>query len=269
MTISTQLPQERSGEQSAADRLLGALRSGVPCAPVRDLIGADDVAAAYRVQKQLTAARLADGARIVGRKIGATSKAVQEQLGVDQPDFGVLFDDMLCADDSEVSLTGLLQPKVEAEVAFVLRADLAQGPLDIAQCRQAVNYAVAAMEIVDSRIEDWDIAFGDTVADNASGGRFVLGEVHRSLEEVEPVEVSMSMSIGDAVVSTGDGSACLGDPLNALCWLAEMAREHGDPLRAGQIVLSGALGPMCPVRSGDIATVDIRGLGSVTARFVP
>ena len=269
MTTSTQLARAHSREQTAADRLLTALRSGVPCPPVRDLIGANDVDAAYRVQQQLTAARLADGAHIVGRKIGATSKAVQEQLGVDQPDFGVLFDDMLCEDDRPISLAGLLQPKVEAEVAFVLGADLAQGPLDIARCRQAVDHAVAAIEVVDSRIQDWDITFGDTVADNASGGLFVLGEVRRSLDDVEPAEVSMSMRIGADVVSTGHGSACLGDPLNALCWLAEMAREHGDPLRAGQVVLSGALGPMRAVRPGDVATVDIDGLGSVTARFVP
>ncbi len=252
---------------SAAERLLQATESGVPCAPVRDLIGATNITAAYAVQERLTAARLAGGARVVGRKIGLTSAAVQAQIGVDQPDFGVLFDDMGYGPDEIVPMSRLLQPKAEAEVAFVLKEDLADGDLDVAQVRAAVDYAVAALEIVDSRVAGWDIRFGDTVADNASSGLYVLGTDRRSLEEVEPVDVEMTMALNGEQVSTGNGVACLGDPLLALAWLAAKAREFGEPLRAGQVILSGALGPMAAVAPGDVVTAEITGLGMVTARF--
>jgi 2-keto-4-pentenoate hydratase len=253
----------------AADRLRTAASTRSPCAPVRDLIGSTDVRQAYAVQQQLTAARLADGATIVGRKIGLTSEAVQRQLGVDQPDFGVLFDDMQYDQTEPIPGDRLLQPKIEAEIAFVLGADLAEGPLDLAQVRNAVAYAVAALEIVDSRIAGWDITFGDTVADNASSGLFVLAGERRTLEEVEPVAVQMSMSIDGEVVSTGTGAACFGDPLEALRWLAVQVLELGDPLRAGQVILSGALGPMVAVAPGAVVTAELSGLGTVTARFAP
>ncbi|MBC9735215.1 2-keto-4-pentenoate hydratase [Nocardioides marmotae] len=252
---------------AAADRLRTADRTGVPGAPVRDLIGRDDVAAAYAVQQQLTDERVAAGARVVGRKIGLTSAAVQAQLGVDQPDFGVLFDDMAYADGDTVPAGSVLQPRVEAEVAFVLGADLAEGPLDHEQVRGAIASAVAALEICGSRVADWDISFGDTVADNASAGAYVLGADPRTLDQVEPREVTMSMSINDEVVSTGAGEACLGDPIEAVVWLARQAREFGEPLRAGQVVLSGALGPMRPVAPGDRVTATITGLGAVSAVF--
>jgi len=252
---------------AAAQRLFQAIETHTPCAPVRDLIGENDVAAAYRVQEQLIAARVGAGAAVVGRKIGATSKAVQEQLGVDQPDFGVLLDDMEYREDQVVPMARLLQPKVEAEVAFVLGEDLAEGELDIAQVRGAIDYAVAALEIVDSRIENWNISFGDTVADNASSGLFVLGRERRTLYDVEPVDVRMRMTVDGEEVSQGDGSACLGDPLEALRWLATTARDFGEPLRAGQVVLSGALGPMHPAHPGAHVEAEISGLGTVTTTF--
>ncbi|MER6513924.1 fumarylacetoacetate hydrolase family protein [Nonomuraea sp. NPDC001636] len=252
---------------AAAGRLAGAAASGVPCAPVRDLIGRDDLAAAYAVQAALTASRLAAGARITGRKIGLTSEAVQRQLGVDQPDLGVLFEDMAYADGDAIPVGRILQPRAEAEIAFVLGADLDDGPLDAPQIRAAIAYAVAALEICGSRIAGWDISFGDTVADNASAGAYVLGTERRTLDEFDPVDVAMSMSIGTEEVSTGTGAACLGDPIEAVVWLARMARDLGEPLRAGQVVLSGALGPMRPVAAGDIVTATLSGLGTVTVRF--
>ncbi|MFI5660011.1 2-keto-4-pentenoate hydratase [Streptomyces sp. NPDC051684] len=251
----------------AAARLLRAAAERVPCAPVRGLIGSDDVKAAYAVQELLTADHLKAGGRVTGRKIGLTSPAVQRQLGVDQPDFGVLFADMSVEDGASVPVDGLLQPKVEAEIAFVLGADLAEGPLDDAQVRAAVAHAVPALEIVDSRIADWDITFGDTVADNGSSALYVLGAPAKPLTEFEPVEATMTLKRGDETVSSGDGAACLGDPLTALAWLARTARDVGDPLRAGQVVLSGALGPMVPAAAGDAFTADIGGLGSVSVRF--
>ncbi|WP_433734071.1 2-keto-4-pentenoate hydratase [Nocardia sp. CA-129566] len=253
--------------EAAAARLIRAAANRQPCAPVRDLIGSTDVGAAYAVQERLTAARLDVGATIVGRKIGLTSPAVQAQLGVDRPDFGVLFADMHCSEEQVVAMDRLLQPKVEAEVAFVLDRDLDDGRLDIESVRRAVAYAAPALEIVDSRIAGWDITYGDTVADNASSGLFVIGSARRDLNEFQPVDVTMSMRINGREVSTGTGSACLGDPLEALRWLARTAREFGDPLRAGQIILSGALGPMAPVVAGDHVIAEISGLGVVQARF--
>ncbi len=261
------LTEARSGVDLAVARLRTAVLERTPCVPIRDLVDLDDVTTAYQVQKRLTASRVASGARVVGRKIGLTSPAVQAQLGVDQPDFGVLFDDMAFASGEVVPMDRLLQPKAEAEIAFVLAADLAEGDLGPEQVRAAVDCCVAALEIVDSRIADWDITFVDTVADNASSGLYVLGPVRRTLEEVEPTRVEMRMLVDDEVVSTGTGAACLGDPLAALRWLAQTARDFGDPLRAGQLVLSGALGPMHPVHAGARVTAEISGLGSVTTTF--
>jgi len=252
---------------AAADRLQEAARSRVPCPPVRDLIGTADVDRAYAVQQELTHRRQAAGARPVGRKIGLTSPAVQRQLGVDRPDFGVLFDDMDVSALAEVPSDRLLQPKAEAEIAFVLGEDLGDGPLDARQVRAAVAYAVAALEIVDSRIAGWDITFGDTVADNASSGLFVLGDRRLTLQELEPVEVVMTMRLDGAVVSEGTGAACLGDPLNALAWLARTAADLGDPLRAGQVVLSGALGPMAATPPGTVVSAELGPLGSIGATF--
>jgi len=251
----------------AARRLLDAARRSTPCAPIRTLIGADDVTTAYAVQRQLTAARLATGHRVVGRKIGLTSPAVQRQLGVDQPDFGVLFDDMDVSDIAKIPVAGLLQPRIEAEVAFMLADDLTDGAMTADRVGDAVAYAVAALEIVDSRIAGWDITIADTVADNASSGLFVLGRQRVELDAFTPAETVMTMTADDEVVSTGNGAACLGDPLAALAWLATTARDLGDPLRAGQVVLSGALGPMVPIRPGVRFAAEMSGLGTVTATF--
>lgn len=252
---------------TAAARLQEAARTGVPCQPVRDLVGLTDLDLAYAVQQRLTEDRLAAGARVVGRKIGLTSPAVQAQLGVDRPDFGVLFADMDVSDLPEVPSARLLQPKAEAEVAFVLADDLVEGSLDVAQVRAAVDYAVAALEIVDSRVADWDIKITDTVADNASSGLYVLGTDRVTLDAFEPVDVTMELYVDDELVSTGNGAACLGDPLNALSWLAQTARDFGEPLRAGQVVLSGALGAMVPAPPGVTVRAEISSLGTVTATF--
>ena len=252
---------------AAADRLLCASDAGVPCPPVRDLIGADDLAAAYAVQQRVAQARLARGATVVGRKIGLTSRAVQQQLGVDQPDFGILFDDMAYHDGSTVPPDAVMQPRVEAEVAFVLKDDLADGALDTDQVRGAIDYAVAALEICGSRVTNWDISFGDTVADNASAGAYVLGNQRKTLDEVEPASVVMSMTIDGEEVSTGTGTACLDDPINAVVWLARQARDLGEPLLAGQVILSGALGPMRPAEPGATVAASITGLGSVSISF--
>lgn len=252
--------------EAAAGRLAGAALSGVACAPVADLLGPADIDAAYRVQRLLTERRLAAGARIVGRKIGLTSAAVQRQVGVDRPDFGVLFDDMRYEDGAEIPVGRLLQPKAEAEVAFLLSHDISDIS-DPVVVRDSVALAFPAIEIVDSRVADWRIGITDTVADNASSGVFVVGAVGTPLSAFEPAGLVMTMRRGTEVVSHGTGRDCLGDPLNALAWLAATAIGVGTPLRAGDLVLSGALGPMVAVAPGDVFDAVIEPLGTVRARF--
>lgn len=260
---------------AAVERLSEALATRVPCAPVRDLIGTDDLPAAYAVQQGLVQARIAAGARVVGRKIGATSEAVQNQLGVDQPDFGYLLDDMDVSagaiDGADpISMRTLLQPRVEGEVAFVLAKDIdpaAEADITIDLVRDAVGVALPALEIVDSRIADWAITFTDTVADNASSGLFVVGQEGLSLAEIEPVDVTMSLTINGEERSSGNGAACLGDPLEALRWLAVQAHRFGDPLRAGHLILSGALGPFVPFAPGDRVVATISGFAPLSVTF--
>jgi 2-keto-4-pentenoate hydratase len=258
---------ELDPHERAADRLEVALRKGIPTPPVRDILGSTDLAAAYAVQGLLTSRRVRAGARIVGRKIGLTAPSVQKQLGVDQPDFGVLFDDMSRADRAPISLDSLIQPKIEAEIAFVLLKDL-NGELNLDRVRDAVDHAVAALEIVDSRVSDWDITIVDTIADNGSSGLYVLSPHRRSLHSFEPRDVVMSMSMDGEVVSSGTGSACLGDPLESLLWLARTAQAFGDFLRAGEVILSGALGPMVNISKEATIRAEISGLGSVSTQFV-
>ncbi|MDZ5620428.1 2-keto-4-pentenoate hydratase [Nocardioides bizhenqiangii] len=265
---------------AAVDRLAVAQETRVPCAPVRDLIGTDDLSAAYAVQQGLVQRRLSGGVTVVGRKIGATSEAVQRQLGVDQPDFGYLLSDMDVshgADGMPISMRTLVQPRVEAEVAFVLAhdIDLDEDDITLDAVRAAVDVALPALEIVDSRIADWKIGFTDTVADNASSGLFVVGRDGRKLDpstgsgqaELEPRDVVMSLTINGEELSSGTGAACLGDPLEALRWLAVQARRFGDPLRAGHLILSGALGPFVPFAPGDRVTASISGFEPLVVEF--
>ncbi|MBF4163099.1 2-keto-4-pentenoate hydratase [Nocardioides acrostichi] len=267
MTLSTPAATTSPSVDQAVERLAVASSSHTPCPPVRDLIGRDDVAAAYAVQSRLVARRIDDGARPVGRKIGLTSPAVQAQLGVDQPDFGVLLDDMAYSDGADLPVDAVLQPRVEAEVAFVLGADLDAEDLGIDDVRSAIEHVVPALEICGSRVAEWDISFGDTVADNASSGAYVLGPQRVPLAEVEPRAVRMTLRINDEEVSQGSGEACLGDPLLAVLWLARQVRELGSPLRAGEVVLAGALGPMRPLTIGDSVAADLTGLGRVAFTY--
>lgn len=252
--------------QGAADELrLAHGRSVVP--PLRDRLKHTDIEAAYAIQEMNTRAWLAEGRRLVGRKIGLTSKAVQTQLGVDQPDFGMLFADMAIGDGEAVAAGRLVQPKVEAEVALVIGRDLTHERHTYADLIRATEYAVPAIEIVDSRIENWNIKFVDTVADNASSGLFVLGGRPVRLQDIDLTACAMEMKRGDEIVSRGNGRACLGSPLNAAVWLADVMVRCGRPLLAGDIVLTGALGPMVTVNPGEHFDVNIEGLGCVSAVF--
>ena len=252
--------------QEAADRLLAAEAAPKQCAPVREILGDTDIPAAYAVQNLITADSLRRGRAVVGHKIGLTSLAVQKQLGVDQPDSGVLFEDMRVAPGGTADMRRLLQPKVEAEIAFILSADLDEDISDEA-VRRAAGTAYPAIEIVDSRIEDWKISIVDTVADNGSSALFVLGESSVPAEGFDFVSPSMTLTEDGVDVSSGNGAACLGSPLIALQWLARTSRDNGAPLRAGHIVLSGALGPMVPAKPGSTYRATIAGIGSVEVSF--
>ncbi|UYO56307.1 2-keto-4-pentenoate hydratase [Rhodopseudomonas palustris] len=249
-----------------ADRIRAAYR-GTPIAPIRSELPDLDVDAAYSIQQRNTAFWEKEGRRVVGSKIGLTSRAVQKQLGVDRPDFGMLFADMIVGEDEPVAVGRVLQPKIEAEVAFVLDRDIDLETPTVADIIRAVAYVMPALEIVGSRITNWDIGIVDTVADNASSGLFVLGGPVRRLDGLDLRAMEMRMTRGEEIVSQGSGAACLGNPLNAMVWLAGEVARRKRSLRAGDVVLSGALGPMVPVSTGDVVEATITGLGTVSARF--
>lgn len=253
--------------QQAADLLRAAAQSLAPCAPVRGLLADGGIEAAYAAQEINTRRALDAGRRLVGRKIGLTSVAVQKQLGVDQPDYGMLFADMAMPDGLDIPPGRLIQPKAEAEVAFVLGRDLDDAALTMADVVRAVEYALPALEIVDSRVANWDIRILDTIADNASSGLYVLGNQPRKLDGLDLRACGMVMEMRGEPVSTGAGAACLGHPLNATLWLAQVMARAGRPLKAGDTVLSGALGPMVAVKPGDAVEARISGLGTVRALF--
>lgn len=251
----------------AAARLRDAAASKTTCAPVRDLIGLTDLESAYAVQQINTQHRITAGARVVGHKIGLTAPVVQKQLGVDQPDFGLLWHDTEILNGGEIAVTKLMQPKAEAEIAFVLGKDLTGKELTSVDALNAIEYALAAIEIVGSRISNWDIKITDTIADNASASHWVIGHKPVQLQRLDLVNCKMSMTNHGKVVSEGLGSACLGSPINALLWLAQKMVAMGEPLKAGDLVLSGALGPMFSISAGDQIRASIEGLGTVSASF--
>jgi len=255
--------------QKAADALYTAHADKKPCDPIRDLLEDGDVDAAYAVQETNTKRWLDEGRKLVGRKIGLTSVAVQNQLGVNQPDYGMLFADMALAEGEEMPLGALLQPKAEAEVAFVIGRDLTDENLTLSDLITAVEYVLPSIEIVDSRVADWNIRILDTVADNASSGLYVLGAQPVKLDGLDLRTCGMVMTLKGEPVSTGAGAACLGHPLNAALWLAKTMARVGRPLTAGDQIMSGALGPMVPASPGDVLEARIEGLGSVRAAFAP
>jgi len=252
--------------EEAAVRLRDAYK-GKPVPPLRDLLGPVDSDAAYAVQRINTRHWETQGRRIVGRKIGLTASAVQKQLGVDRPDFGVLFQDMQIADGGVLQPAHVIQPKAEAEVALIFGRDLDKRDATAEDVFAAVESAVAAIEIVDSRIADWKITFADTVADNGSSAFFVLGRQRKPLPGLDLYTCGMALEVNGAIASVGAGAACLGHPLNAAAWLARTLAERGEPLRAGDVVLTGALGPMVPITPGNHIKATIGGLGSVNFHF--
>jgi 2-keto-4-pentenoate hydratase len=256
----------KSKLETAASALRDAYSSGaIP--PMRDWLEPTDADAAYAVQEINTRFWVNQGRRIVGRKAGLTAKAVQMQLGVDQPDFGVLFADMAVADGGMLDPKRALQPKAEAEIAFVLSKDLPDVSTTAEVVAEAVATVHAAIEIVDSRIADWKITFADTVADNGSSAFFVMANTGLPIAGLDLSGASMEMRINGDVRSTGHGAAALGNPLNAAAWLAQTLAKRNAPLKAGDIILAGALGPMVALQPGDLVRATVGGIGDVSFSY--
>ena len=251
----------------AARVLRQALETNKPAAPIRDLISKGGIEAAYAVQEVNTNYWLKSGRRLVGRKTGLTSKAVQKQLGVDQPDYGMLFADMNVPEGQPIAVTDVLQPKAEAEIAFVIGKDLDFEDITSVELISAIEYALPAIEVVGSRIANWDIKIWDTIADNASSGVFVLGTEPRKLDNIDLLHCGMVMELRGEPISVGAGIACLGNPVSAALWLAQTMARVGWPLREGDVILSGALGPMASVQAGDVVEARINSVGTVKAMF--
>jgi 2-oxopent-4-enoate/cis-2-oxohex-4-enoate hydratase len=250
------------------DELYQALVDCVPIAPVTDGETALTIRDAYRIQLEMIGRRTAaEQSRIIGRKIGVTSKAVQDMLNVHEPDFGHLLSTMLCADGASLSMETLIAPRAEGELAFLLNRDLAGPGITSADVLRATDYVMPCFEIVDSRIRDWKIRIQDTVADNASAGMFVLGDSIVDPRQIDLSLVGMTIEKNGEVVGTGAGAAALGHPLNAVAWLANTLGEFDITLRAGEIILSGALSALVPVFAGDCLRASFGGVGNVSVRF--
>lgn len=250
-----------------AEKIRNAETSGQLIEPVKSDFLEPTIDAAYEVQRINTEFHLSEGRIVSGRKIGLTSPAVQKQLGVDQPDFGVLWKDTEYQDGEEIPFSRLHQPKIECEVALVLGRAIDHPHPGISEVLRAVDYVVPALEIVGSRIADWQISIVDTIADNASAGMYVLGATPRKLDGIDLRLCGMVMERDNEPVSTGCGAACMGHPLHAAVWLAQTMVAKEMPLEAGDIVLTGALGPMVNIQPGDSISARIEGLGSVRATF--
>ena len=253
--------------QALGDELFAALADCRSLEPLTSRHPGLTLADAYAIQQALAAHRFAAGERLVGHKIGVTSQAVMNMLGVDQPDFGVLTNAMQHADGDTIVAATLIQPKAETEIAFRLKRDLAGPGVMASDVLAATDRVYACFEIVDSRIRDWKIRIQDTVADNASCGVFVLNGQGVDPRDVDLLACPMTMEKNGQVVATGNGAATMGSPLEAVAWLANALGRLGVTLRAGEIVLSGALGAMVPVVAGDRLHARIGGVGTCSVSF--
>ncbi len=245
--------------ETMADALYRARHALRQIPPLGDTMGLSTIEDAQAVQDLVTERYVAEGRRMVGRKIGLTSAAVQAQMGVNAPDYGVLWADYAFASGDEVAISRFMQPRAEGEVAFVMMRDVEDPRASMTDLIGAVAYALPAIEIVDSAIADWTIGLVDTIADNASGGGFALGSSPRALTGLDLRLAGMMMTRNGHTVSSGIGAACMGHPLNATLWLVRKMAALGRPVQAGDVILSGALGPVVPVSAGDVFCLEIQG----------
>jgi 2-keto-4-pentenoate hydratase len=258
---------ETRAVRDAAARLLLAHEKGEPTAPVIESFPEATVADAYRIQLEQVRAWVAGGDVVKGHKVGLASKAMQQQMGVDQPDYGHLLARMFHLEHQPISAGSFLQPRIEPEIAFVLGRRLSGPGVTVADAIRAVDFVVPALEIVASRITDWKISIVDTIADNASSGGVVLGSKPTALSVVDLRLVGCTLQLGGELVATGAGAAVLGSPINALVWLANTIGPLGIDLEPGHVVLPGSMTRAYPVEAGDTVFADMGELGGVTAVF--
>lgn len=251
-----------------AEELFLAERERKTVAPLTQRYPEINAEEAYRIQLALIDLKAGRGARVVGKKIGLTSKAMQKMLNVDQPDYGHILEGMLVEDGARFSVAELIQPKIEPEVAFILDQDLKGPGVTAIQVLAATRFVVPALEIIDSRIESWKIKLCDTIADNASSARVVLGGTPRRVDQIDLRLIGMVLEKNGEIVQTGAGAAVLGHPANAVAWLANAVGKFGVSLKAGEVIMPGALTAASDVSRGDFVQASFDGLGSVSVRFV-
>jgi 2-keto-4-pentenoate hydratase len=251
----------------AAELLLDAYRSGVPVAPLTETFGDFGLDEAYRIQLHQVGVWEREGKRIKGHKVGLTSAPMRRQMGVDESDFGHLMDGMFHADAMPIDLGPYLQPRIEPEIAFVLGRDLVGPGVTAADAIRAIEFVLPALELIDSRIKDWKITLPDTVADNASSGGVILGSTPWKLDGLDLSAVGCLLARNGKLAETGAGGAVLGNPLNAVIWLANTLSGHEVTLRAGHVILPGSITASIPVAAGQAITATFAGLGVVTAAF--
>jgi 2-keto-4-pentenoate hydratase len=250
-----------------AAQLAEAEATKVGTAPLTSLDSELTVKEAYSIQLENINKKLEQGQKIVGKKIGLTSKAMQNLLGVGEPDYGHLLDSMVVENGGRISIEDVLQPKVEAEIAFILKKELRGPNVTTLDVLQATDYVVPALEIVDSRVTDWKIKLADTVADNASSGYYVLGGKPSKIEDIDLELIGMVLTKNGDLVNTGVGAAALGNPASCVAWLANKLSEFDIPLRAGEVILSGALSAAEVAVKGDSFTARFAHIGQVSVRF--
>jgi 2-oxopent-4-enoate/cis-2-oxohex-4-enoate hydratase len=260
-------PLDKKIIESLGDELYDAWYNARQIAPLTDRHPGITIEDAYEVQLRTINRRIADGERVVGKKIGITAKAVMNMLKVDQPDFGHLLSGMTHGESESLDSRKYCQPRGEGEIAFILNKDLAGPGITGPNVLAATECVMPAFEIVDSRVTDWKIKIQDTVADNASAAAFVLGDNAVSVRGVDLATCGMVLEKNGEIIGTGAGAATLGNPVNAVAWLANKLGELGIVLKAGEVILSGSLSIMFPINPGDVLRMSLNGVGSVSCRF--
>jgi len=250
-----------------ANELLDAEISKQPISPITERFPEVSVTDAYQIQLEVTKQKIANGRQVIGKKVGLTSAAMQKMLGVDEPDYGHLLDDMRVADGQTVKMSDLVSPKVEAEIGFILGEDLVGPNVTYLDVLMATKYVLPTIEIIDSRIADWKIKLIDTVADNGSSAKVVVGNKLTPVEGLDLRSVGMVLYKNGEMVATGSGAAALGHPAQAIAWLANKLHEFGIQLKAGELILPGALSAALTVTQGDTVAAHFGPLGSVSVSF--
>ncbi|HCX04416.1 MAG TPA: 2-keto-4-pentenoate hydratase [Clostridiales bacterium] len=255
--------------KEAADKLWEVLETKKPVAPLTELYKLEKLDDAYKIQLENIEKKKKMGKKVIGKKIGLTSKAMQKALGVNEPDYGFLMEDMIFDENTPiVASERLIQPKVEPELAFVLKEELKGPGITIVDVLRATKGIMISFEIIDSRIKDWKIKLPDTIADNASSGMFVLGSKMISLDQVDLKTIGLVFEKNGEIIDTATSAAVLGNPALAVAWLANKLSEYDISLKKGEIILSGAFVKAQEVKIGDVFTAEMTGLGTVKTKFI-